>query len=57
MHFYDYIKDAFDPDTYPRAKFISEFGVMSLPSWHVFQQYSIQDDWNRESPMANFRYA
>ncbi|KAK9831681.1 hypothetical protein WJX74_005808 [Apatococcus lobatus] len=55
VHFYDYVKDAFDPDTYPRAKFISEFGVMSLPSWHIFQQYSIQEDWNRESPMVNFR--
>ncbi len=55
VHFYDYHKDAFDPDTYPRAKFISEFGVMSLPSWHIYQQYSKEEDWDRESPMSAFR--
>ena len=56
VHFYDYVNDAFDPDTYPRAKFVSEFGVMSLPSWHIYQQYTRSEDWNREGPQASFRY-
>ena len=33
LHFYDYAADAFDPGTYPPAKFVSEFGFMSLPSF------------------------
>lgn len=33
VHFYDYSSDAWDPATYPAAKFVSEFGFMSLPSF------------------------
>lgn len=33
VHFYDYTSDAFDPATYPPAKFVSEFGFMSFPSF------------------------
>lgn len=33
IHFYSYAADAFSPATYPPAKFVSEFGVMSLPSF------------------------
>ncbi len=33
VHFYDYQGDAFDPATYPPAKFVSEYGFMSLPSF------------------------
>jgi hypothetical protein len=33
VHFYDYASDALDPATYPRAKFVSEFGsVLALIS-------------------------
>jgi beta-mannosidase len=32
-HFYTYCEDVFNPAVYPRAKFISEFGFMSLPSF------------------------
>jgi hypothetical protein len=32
-HVYDYASDAWDPATYPPAKFVSEFGFMSLPSF------------------------
>lgn len=33
VHFYDYQSDALDPATYPAAKFVSECGFMSLPSF------------------------
>ena len=33
VHFYDYQSDALDPATYPAAKFVSEYGFMSLPSF------------------------
>lgn len=33
VHLYFYDKDALDPLTYPPAKFVSEFGFMSFPSF------------------------
>lgn len=33
IHFYSYAADAFSTATYPPAKFVSEFGFMSLPSF------------------------
>jgi hypothetical protein len=33
LHFYDYSSDAMDPLTYPPAKFVSEFGYLSFPSF------------------------
>lgn len=33
VHFYTYSEDVFDPEIYPRAKFVSEWGFMSLPSF------------------------
>ena len=33
VHYYDYAGDALDPAGYPPAKFVSEFGYMSFPTF------------------------
>ncbi|XP_058980112.1 beta-mannosidase-like [Musca domestica] len=38
VHFWDDEKDLWDPDIYPRARFITEYGFQSLP---------IRSSWNR----------
>lgn len=38
VHFYKYQEDAWDPNTYPIARFISETGVQSLPSLSTWLQ-------------------
>ena len=57
IHFYSYDKDGFDPATYPKPRFVSEFGYESLPSWFVYQNVTQQEDWSRESSMTEFRSA
>ncbi|KAL6782296.1 hypothetical protein ACKKBG_A06260 [Auxenochlorella protothecoides x Auxenochlorella symbiontica] len=55
VHFYDYTSDAFDPATYPPAKFVSEFGFMSFPSFSVYQTVTELGDWDLSSAMTDFR--
>ena len=57
IHFYSYDKDNFDPATYPKPRFVSEFGYESLPSWFVYQDVTQQEDWSRDSNMTEFRSA
>mmetsp|Transcript_3548 Transcript_3548/g.10315 ORF Transcript_3548/g.10315 Transcript_3548/m.10315 type:complete len:929 (-) Transcript_3548:2692-5478(-) len=38
VHFYNYSANGFDAMSYPRAKFISEFGWQSFPSWPGLQK-------------------
>eukprot|EP00899_Mesostigma_viride_P028250 jgi/Mesvir1/860/Mv17431-RA.1 len=38
VHFYNYAADCMDPDIYPKAKFISEFGFQSLPSFTAWKE-------------------
>jgi beta-galactosidase/beta-glucuronidase len=48
VHFYDYSSNLLDSKTYPPAKFISEFGYMSLPSFDSFAKQSKSEkeqDW------------
>ena len=35
VHFYDYLSDAFAPQTYPAAKFISEFGYQACGTFKL----------------------
>lgn len=34
MHHYDYFSDGWNSNTYPKARFVSEYGFQSLPSIH-----------------------
>lgn len=47
--------DVLDPKIWPRAKFISEFGFQSWPSWQLYQQVTEPADWARHSDMSEFR--
>ncbi|EDW58688.1 beta-mannosidase [Drosophila virilis] len=38
VHFYDYFKDAWDPNTYPRPRFASEYGIQSLPGAYAWER-------------------
>jgi hypothetical protein len=37
------------------ARFISEFGFQSLPSYETYSQVLSAEDWNRNSDLLNFR--
>lgn len=57
IHFYDYTNDWLDAATYPSsAKFISEFGIMSFPSFESYiKEVPSPDDWKVSSPMTEYR--
>lgn len=40
VHFYEYGRNLINHvDVFPKARFISEFGFMSLPSWRTYKNY------------------
>ncbi len=51
------LADVLDPKIYPRAKFISEFGFQSWPSWQQYKPVTGPGDWIPKSPMSEFRYS
>ena len=55
VHFYDYQADSLDPATYPQARFVSEFGFQSLPSWAAYRTVTQPQDWHWNSTMSHFR--
>ncbi|KAA6427867.1 MAG: beta-mannosidase [Trebouxia sp. A1-2] len=55
VHFYNYDADSFDAATYPHARFVSEFGFQSLPSWTLYKNVTGPEDWSWESEMSQFR--
>lgn len=44
VHFYDYMKDAWDPEIYPRPRFASEYGFQSLPGSVAWQRVLHEGD-------------
>ena len=57
VHFYD-TDDKNDPwstTLYPRAKFVSEFGFQSFPSFSSYQKQSATSDWSYNSSATAFR--
>lgn len=44
VHFWEDEKDAWDPDIYPRARFVTEFGVQSLPIMSSWTRTMYDDD-------------
>jgi beta-mannosidase len=55
VHFYTTTDNALNVSTFPRAKFVSEFGFQSFPSFVVYENASNPDDWSYEAPMTVFR--
>jgi len=55
VHFYTTTDNALNVSTFPRAKFVSEFGFQSFPSWSVYKGVSEPQDWSYEAPMTVFR--
>ena len=44
VHFYDYGQNLINhADVFPKARFISEFGFMSIPSWRTYKNYAPQE--------------
>ncbi|EDV41870.1 uncharacterized protein Dana_GF17689 [Drosophila ananassae] len=44
VHFYDYLKDAWDPEIFPRPRFSSEYGFQSFPGAYAWQRSKNDDD-------------
>ena len=55
VHFYDYVSDPLDPAMYPRARFVSEFGFQSHPSFDAFKKVTTAADWARDSEAVHYR--
>lgn len=55
VHFYNYDCDCEDPDSYPQARFISEFGFQTMPSFLTYQPVSVVSDWDADSPLMLYR--
>ena len=55
MHHYDYNCDCEDPMAYPPAKFISEFGFQTMPSFLSYNDVVEQEDWDVNSKLLSYR--
>uniref|UniRef100_A0A6P4EG48 beta-mannosidase n=1 Tax=Drosophila rhopaloa TaxID=1041015 RepID=A0A6P4EG48_DRORH len=44
VHFYDYLRDGWDPGIYPRPRFVSEYGFQSFPGAYAWQRSNIDSD-------------
>lgn len=55
VHFYDYACDCEDPASYPQARFISEFGFQTMPSYMSYRPVSTVPDWDADSPLMRYR--
>lgn len=40
VHFYDYVSDCWDWSTFPKARFVSEYGYQSWPSFSTVEKVS-----------------
>ena len=55
MHHYNYGDNCLDLTKLPRAKFVSEFGHQSWPSWALYKHVTEPEDWSYNSTMSEFR--
>uniref|UniRef100_A0A383W609 beta-mannosidase n=1 Tax=Tetradesmus obliquus TaxID=3088 RepID=A0A383W609_TETOB len=55
VHHYAYDADCEDYSTYPKAKFISEFGSQSYPTFATYAEYTAPSDWQVDNYMTGFR--
>jgi beta-mannosidase len=54
-HFYNYACDCEDYNSYPLAKFISEFGFQTMPSFLTYQPVTVPEDWLPDSDLMLYR--
>lgn len=55
VHFYRYNDDWLEPSNYPKPKFVSEWGVMSWPSFEAYAAQTVPQDWALAAEMTRFR--
>jgi beta-mannosidase len=54
-HFYDYSNDCTDVNHFPRARFVSEYGQQSWPSYRALEPLTISEDRGQESEFSLYR--
>ncbi|KAL7982064.1 hypothetical protein Chor_001121 [Crotalus horridus] len=54
-HYYNYLNDCWDWTLYPRARFASEYGFQSWPSFSTLVQVSVEEDWSYKSNFSLHR--
>ncbi|KAI5937852.1 Beta-mannosidase [Manis javanica] len=55
VHFYDYINDCWNWKLFPKARFASEYGYQSWPSFSTLEKVSSEEDWSYESKFSRHR--
>ncbi|XP_050011677.1 beta-mannosidase isoform X3 [Alexandromys fortis] len=55
VHFYDYSNDCWDWKMFPKARFVSEYGYQSWPSFSTLEKVSSKEDWSYSSGFALHR--
>ncbi|XP_016079086.1 PREDICTED: beta-mannosidase [Miniopterus natalensis] len=55
VHFYDYLSDCWDWKIFPKARFASEYGYQSWPSFTTLEKVSSREDWSYESRFSYHR--
>lgn len=55
LHHYDFDSDCELYTSFPNARFISEFGFQSLPSFESYSKVTSMEDWNRKSDLIGYR--
>ncbi|XP_003796374.3 beta-mannosidase [Otolemur garnettii] len=55
VHFYDYFSDCWDWKVFPKARFASEYGYQSWPSFSTLEKVSSKKDWSFNSKFSLHR--
>lgn len=57
VHFYNYDMDCEDYSLYPKARFVSEFGFQSMPSFQTYEPVTseMEGDWDPNSDLLLYR--
>ncbi|XP_014417517.2 beta-mannosidase [Camelus ferus] len=55
VHFYDYTGDCWDWTIFPKARFASEYGYQSWPSFSTLEKVSSEEDWFYKSNFSLHR--
>jgi beta-mannosidase len=55
VHYYNYNDDCEDFNIFPKARFVSEFGFQTMPSFLSYKTVSEPSDWNVNSEFVQFR--
>ncbi|KAF9923389.1 hypothetical protein FBU30_006545 [Linnemannia zychae] len=55
VHFYDYKHNGLHVEYYPKARFVSEYGAQSMPSFKAWKKVSAIEDWHPLSKLSIHR--